>query len=509
MGPQFNGPTQLTVVDGVATSVGVSLVTSGDLNVQALTATVTAKTGILSASGDNVTGSGSQSLLITGTVQQVNAALATLTDTTTQADTVNITASDSSGNVTNTSIGVTPTSTPPAGGISDALFYAILSMDAYNRQTDGKLSLGDPGGAGTSLGGATFRNFLQDPGSGGFFGVTWIYGAQTVIAYRGSTNPLNIITALTVAAGSTDAADEQAALQLYEDDKGGSLSFNPNIILTGHSLGGALAGWVAGNTGASSFDYDTTGYSVALQNEYTDEYQAYKAGLGLLPTPPNFKTQQGYNLVGDVAANTRSGHDVSTPVQTYAGTQDHLTLQEQITRHSAALLVIYMYAAGDGIWNSVGSNIGPNLFSALTNNAVAAAIGISASDIMDNEIAYSALQSGGTPFWTTGIASLFHDADALGEFYSPFNVDDTLDDSVIQNDLADIAVEYAGLLAETADITRGDENVISYGEGNQYLEVNLSNKWDNKNLSATVVNEASLIDPGRMGTSGRIPSRRA
>src|SRR5262245_3935776 len=61
---QFGGPSQLTVVDGVATPIGVSLATSGDLDDEALAATVTAANGALSASGDNVTGSGGHSLLI-------------------------------------------------------------------------------------------------------------------------------------------------------------------------------------------------------------------------------------------------------------------------------------------------------------------------------------------------------------------------------------------------------------------------------------------------------------
>ena len=76
---EFSSPTALSAVEGVATSVGVSLAAPGAFVGQNVTATVTDTSGALSASGVSVTGSGSQGLTITGTVQQVNAALATLT----------------------------------------------------------------------------------------------------------------------------------------------------------------------------------------------------------------------------------------------------------------------------------------------------------------------------------------------------------------------------------------------------------------------------------------------
>ena len=87
---QQNSPTAIT---------GVSLagsVTSDEI----LSVTLTDSHGLLSASGNGVSGSGSAKLTITGTLTQVNADLKTLSDSdgTTGSDTITLTASDSFGN---------------------------------------------------------------------------------------------------------------------------------------------------------------------------------------------------------------------------------------------------------------------------------------------------------------------------------------------------------------------------------------------------------------------------
>lgn len=65
-----------------------------------MTATLTDATGLLSATGTGVSGSGTTKLVVSGTLAQVNAALATLTDSdpVVGTDVITVAAVDSSGN---------------------------------------------------------------------------------------------------------------------------------------------------------------------------------------------------------------------------------------------------------------------------------------------------------------------------------------------------------------------------------------------------------------------------
>ncbi|HZL00452.1 MAG TPA: hypothetical protein VFC47_11195, partial [Caulobacteraceae bacterium] len=92
---------------------GVSLSESGSTTGETFTATLTDTNGLLSATGTGVSGSGTTSLTISGSVAVVNAALATLKDTeaATGADTITLGATDGFGNAAATkTIAVTTTS---------------------------------------------------------------------------------------------------------------------------------------------------------------------------------------------------------------------------------------------------------------------------------------------------------------------------------------------------------------------------------------------------------------
>jgi hypothetical protein len=102
--PVLHVPGAQTLSSGVATGIsGVSLTESGSTgSPETFTATLSDTNGTLSvtANGATLTGNGTKSVTVSGTLTQVDAALASLTDTdaTTGADTITVNASDSFGN---------------------------------------------------------------------------------------------------------------------------------------------------------------------------------------------------------------------------------------------------------------------------------------------------------------------------------------------------------------------------------------------------------------------------
>lgn len=124
--------------------------------------------------------------------------------------------------------------------MNNDLMLAVLSMAAYQN---------DPPTVGfaTKLTVPLPANYQAT----GFFAVAYNYGGQTVIAYRGTDG--DYLTdawygwGTGVAAESTQAG--QAAL-FYKDvaaqqDYVGTFPYSTNIVFTGHSLGGGLAGLMA------------------------------------------------------------------------------------------------------------------------------------------------------------------------------------------------------------------------------------------------------------------------
>jgi RHS repeat-associated protein len=100
--PAIAAPTSTAVALNRATAVhGISLSESGNTSNETFTVTLADANGHLSASGSGVSGSGTTSLTISGSLSQVNADLATLTDAdaTNAPDTITVNASDSFGNI--------------------------------------------------------------------------------------------------------------------------------------------------------------------------------------------------------------------------------------------------------------------------------------------------------------------------------------------------------------------------------------------------------------------------
>ncbi len=111
--PTLTAPTSATINQGAPTLIaGVTLAETASASTETFTVTLADTNGLLSATGTGVTGSGTTSLTISGSLATVNSDLATLSDTdaTTPSDTITLNAVDSFSVAAATqSIGVTVT----------------------------------------------------------------------------------------------------------------------------------------------------------------------------------------------------------------------------------------------------------------------------------------------------------------------------------------------------------------------------------------------------------------
>lgn len=146
----------------------------------------------------------------------------------------------------------------------DDLFNAILAMDAYNRGYNRGLEIeGDVTGSngayekdeyplGERIGNVIVTNELGDADAQGadFYAIAYDVdggSGETVISYRGTDDGFPFgadIPAWATGAGVYSTPQTILAADFYQDVNGGSIAADDSITLTGHSLGGALAGFV-------------------------------------------------------------------------------------------------------------------------------------------------------------------------------------------------------------------------------------------------------------------------
>ncbi|GAB7550952.1 hypothetical protein NRB_04480 [Novosphingobium sp. 11B] len=167
--------------------------------------------------------------------------------------------------------------------IDQNVFLSILAMDSYNRGPAQNLDV-----PGSSLGNATF-SFNNDSIallgnsslSTGFYAAAYTWNGQIVISYRGTDTQLgetpaeflsspmlnDIFNGWRVGAGYSSAAQAGQAVAYYEAVAGRSVFSNVNngvpILLTGHSLGGGLAGFVSSLSGNQGYGFDHMPFGIA------------------------------------------------------------------------------------------------------------------------------------------------------------------------------------------------------------------------------------------------------
>lgn len=439
--------------------------------------------------------------------------------------------------------------------ISPTLFTAILAMDAYNRGYGNPIlpSTGQIGDA-TIIGDAITRS--NDGGARamatGFYAIAYSWNGQTVISYRGTDNLDLLNGANDILNGWVGAGvlsnQAQLAEQFYTSITGqsifdGSLS---NVLLTGHSLGGGLAGYIGSIAHERSTVFDNMPYADAALNRvilenvnrgvndfisfFTSGSSAALVGL------PNASAVTALSTSGEVLSAVRAleltggsfgegaavtgllapliGFIPATLAGDAAGTEAVTIALQQTTLptldphvnisipsagmavqlHSAALLVLLQFARDNSFtdWHGVGSQ----LFKAYFDDSLAASLGLSNAANMLSEIAYSAIDSGERPFGDTGIRSLFNDADDLGKLYD-LGSSTALNSENVKSDLVNITFEYAGWLAKNTDTNSArDSGIVTFSLSSGSLNVDLSDSaWKlGGNRPNTIVGREDIIN---------------
>lgn len=363
--------------------------------------------------------------------------------------------------------------------MNDALMKAILAMDSYNRGYGAAIALPDL--QGTQIGSAVVLRNKGDTAAEaiGFYGIAYSYDGATVISYRGTDDFDSLDDFFTsedaangwlLGNGNYNAAQGTLAIEFYKDvtaqvgGPGDDLQ-TVDVSLTGHSLGGGLAGYVGALYGQDADIFDSMDYLSAATNAH------FYASLS--PSDPNYATLAAplINLIYDgdppwalddngVVASHIEGEALDSnfirqvPSQEYSiGDNVDLPGIDAIGLHSMATMVMTLYAdaLADDDWKLASQYFWPVLYS----DAFALSIGADVpgqlatddkhADILRQVIAYSAIDEGTRVFGDTGIVALYDDANDLGKALGVAGVSDQLVDRA--TDISRVLVQFGGQLA--------------------------------------------------------------
>lgn len=325
---------------------------------------------------------------------------------------------------------------------------SVLSLDSYGREINAGLidPTSETPGLQGNLGSISYlgssRDFLPATGSG-FYATVYSVNGEIVIAFRGTDGDGDLAEDALFVAGQV-GPQTQLAFELYETVRAAYPT--SSIVLTGHSLGGALAGTVAAVRGLEAVIFDNVGFEGVAHNihQMSIDPEAPPGlaeafyGEGNTPSAPDFTDIHTTAIWGERAQPSRL---FQTTPQTYYDVGDFSTLSAD-ELHAQALLVIRLYMETSDDWKPASESLWDSFFS----NDLAASVGITAvngnpaNGVMHDMIAYSTIGAG--PFGDKAASSFRSDANTLG---SVLNIDYEFDGQW----LADATVGFASFLARS------------------------------------------------------------
>lgn len=377
------------------------------------------------------------------------------------------------------------------------IFKAILAMDSYNRGYGSSLDFNiyDQNGnvivpsdaVGTMLGSveivaSSSTTFSSGSDSGiGFYALAYKLPDDSVtISYRGTDGfALDLLHGYDVGAGDVNAAQAEMAFAFYKAVAGtsGYALTQADIDVTGHSLGGGLAGLVATAYNKSGTLFNNMAFEEfiddLLDNVDPDNFGEYNPAFKTLvygadiPWTPSFsglKTIHTQNdLLGLFPPFANDYRDQEEVPLTGLSFGDDVNLvdftPDWLSLHSMSSLVIRMFASEQtsGLnWETSAKYFWPVLYDDTFANWIGIADGHSGTDVTAEAyasvlramIAYSAIDNGADtttarPFGDTGIRAFYDDANDLGAALAAQNTE--IEPYALA--FSEVFVEYAGKLA--------------------------------------------------------------
>jgi len=314
---------------------------------------------------------------------------------------------------------------------------------------------------------------------------------------------LDILNGYGVAVGSPNEPQALMAIEFYKAIVGaGNDPRTANVEVTGHSLGGGLAGLVGALYGKTSLIFDHMPFQLAAWATYfqsTNPWPLTNTALRDLvygAETPWREDISGLRSIYIPAASVRPYSnwldsirpDQGALAETLYDLPPDTPLQQTLNnalgqRHSAGLLVIRMFGDGPAIsqdWGVVAKHFMPALFdeelAGLTGATAFVGLNNSSAGVLRDALAYSAIDEGVRVFGDTGIRALFDDANDLGAALKLGNLSTILSDSA--ESLSRIFVQFAGQLAIRkvlqSDHPDAIEGVISLSPDQKTLAVDFS-----------------------------------
>ena len=414
---------------------------------------------------------------------------------------------------------------------SAALINAILAMDVYNRGANAGLvvsfnTIGDYQVLGGSLlwtgsfQAATYQ-LVGDP-------------STRIIAYRGTDQIADVLGWLG-GAGIVGWPTQFPQAESYFAQWGTTA----HVSLTGHSLGGGLAGYIAALNDKTAYAFDAMPFEFAAEGRYEQIHGFF--GELFSNSAARYDDIHMISTSGEVLSAIRA---LAPPVEAAAAlvqfgpvvgaldiakaaigiaAEQKVVLDsgvnfglDPIQLHSASLVVLLQYASDNAHtqWTAAASP----LMTALYDDNIASAVGIAgagsdgavgsghwaASEKMKAMIGYSAVTDA-TGFGNTAIQALFHAGDALGTVEASAVTAAYLKALPVVTALSDIVVEYAALLAANKDYVIGttagptghEHGALFVDAGTNLLEADFSPALWQQTATGTgvdILGKTALID---------------
>ncbi|MGY6646072.1 MAG: hypothetical protein ACXIVD_12705 [Salinarimonas sp.] len=366
--------------------------------------------------------------------------------------------------------------------IDPDVFKALLALDVYNREYGEGIILEENA---NDLGYAEYLTVLRpkenegdediefgpDPASiaASFYARAYTYNGEIIISYRGTDATFaDLLNGWGLGVGDFNSPQAVLALEFYNAVKQAA-GENASISLTGHSLGGGLAGFVAGLHGLEATTFNTMTYISGAEKLYDfvtdfvpsnygeqvelDSWRDLVYGTET-PTAPDFSKIEGYFVEGEVldlglTARTESAYDLTSV--------SHESALNMFDLHSQSLQTLLLFGEKEvGAENTDWQGARGELVMALFDDAIGEAAGAARvegtskdasayAEILRTTLAYSMIDGGTYHFGDSGIHALFDDAGDLGAALNAPGVTDNLERAA--QALAHSFTQYAGQLA--------------------------------------------------------------